>query len=267
MIPIYQTTRRISLMESATATPNWNLPMNRSDFKIQRDVWNEVEFVVRNTDRKPISLVDKYARILIQDLESQAVLLQQDLTAVDEAKGVVKLSLMPHITTGWPTGFLAYSVTLVNPDGTEKSLMMDHDQRSMGYLELVEGMAPPFPKSIEVTSFTPIDTQYGQKKQFITGALQGASQSGCINTLHTVAIYADHFTGRVWVEASLENQAPTQDSEWFKISLTSATDYWSLDRASGIQAFNFTTSARWVRLRFEPHKTNTGKIERLLFKN
>ena len=62
---LYDTRRKVelTLRESPSGVVNWNLPMNTNDFRVFKDVYNSIEFVVRNTDRKPINMMGRSAEI------------------------------------------------------------------------------------------------------------------------------------------------------------------------------------------------------------
>ena len=77
--------------------------------------------------------------------------------------------------------------------------------------------------------------------------------------LHSVALYLEDFTGRIFIEASLENDP--QDEDWFPIFLDGAKAYVEYPLVPGdpsgahgdtmIDAFTFQGNFLWVRIRMD----------------
>lgn len=77
--------------------------------------------------------------------------------------------------------------------------------------------------------------------------------------LHTVAVYVQNFTGRVFIEASISLE-PTEN-DWFPIPLTPTTyvEYpknpydptGEMGGDSGVEAFTFKANILWLRARVD----------------
>ena len=92
--------------------------------------------------------------------------------------------------------------------------------------------------------------------------------------LHTVAVYTTDYAGKFWVEGTLEENPTSMDTDWFVINLTSFFPYHEFgntpmpdDTFTGIEAFNFTGSVRWIRFKHQPDSDNTGTLDQVLYRN
>ena len=91
--------------------------------------------------------------------------------------------------------------------------------------------------------------------------------------LHTTAVYVTDFAGKFWIEGSLVNDPTSLDGDWFVIKLSSFFPFHEFgntpkpdDTFTGIEAFNFTGSIRWVRFKYQPDGDNTGTFDQVLFR-
>lgn len=141
---LYRSLPRIDLTESnPVPILNWNLPMDRCDFKIFTGVDTKVEFVVRNLDRKPIILGNRTLRIVIADRYTKDILGQVNLVVINGNKGLYGLTLSKTLTANWPVSSLVYSVLVEETDGTETLLFVDQNQTVSGFCEVVASLLPP----------------------------------------------------------------------------------------------------------------------------
>jgi hypothetical protein len=137
---IYDIKRLVQLVlrESGGST-NWNLPMNSNDFRVFKDVQNAIEFVVRNTDRKPINMMGRTAAINFYDQRTNKLMWSSALQVINDAKGICKLVIQPDVTSDWNLGSYSYSVTVTNVDGSVHMLYTDQDESQRGFFELRQG--------------------------------------------------------------------------------------------------------------------------------
>jgi hypothetical protein len=95
--------------------------------------------------------------------------------------------------------------------------------------------------------------------EFTGEAVRGDAYFGYKDGLHTVAIYLENFTGRVYIEATLANEPG--DNDWFPINLTGNTDYieyplipnmpTGLTGDTGVDAYSFQGNLMFLRARID----------------
>lgn len=267
---IYEIKRKVHLTLRETGeTMNWNLPMNNNDFRVFKDAHNTIEFVVRNTDRKPINMADRKARITFYDQRTNKGLWEKDLRVINEAKGICQLNITPDITADWFLQTYSYSVMVTNSDGTGHMLYVDQHEGQRGFFELAQGPSfDPHP-STDVTTFTPVLEGLNDETHYLfSSALPGSLQRNNTSGLHTCVAYLDNFSGTLVVQGSVEEGSPTEQ-EWYEV-LTRTYDH-----HTGLDNFNFEANLNWVRFRVQNRYTvddqvldvNEGKVQKLVFRN
>jgi hypothetical protein len=160
-------------------------------------------------------------------------------------------------------------VRTINQDGRNELLYTDINKDTWGSFELIEGLASSLnpPVIIESSKFTPTPSgNYGTR--WYTGALAGDAQAQRASGTHTIAVYTTNWSGRIWVEGSLTNDAPLP-SEWFSIPLSDTTAWFDFTEHNnvGVKLINFTMNLYWLRVSYQPFNHNKGSFERILYKN
>lgn len=239
-----------------------NLPMFRRDIKIFRGVDNNIDFELRDADRKPIKLLDRNIQIVITNPENQELMLVRNVEITDERKGKYRLKLTPGDIQSWSQGFYQFGAILIEDDGAEYPLYTDTAQNNTGKLILVDA---PFPSFIPSTLLTE------QNFQSVNGAmvsqrLRGDAQKNYQDGLQTFSVQTDNFTGKLWVQGSLEDN-PTQDGEYFDIYVGSTAPYIEFTNSTITEPFNFDGNFVWIRFKYIPDSANVGNIEKIWYKN
>lgn len=263
---IYQLNQKIGLTSLQDGVPNFNMPMNGSEFRLYRGVQCEVEFTVRNVDRKPINLQGKTLTASLIDESNGETLLMRDLEIVNAQKGKAKLVISPVDTVDWQLGVHNYSILITNEDGSQSLLFMDENYKAVGHFQLGDAALPHVLESKEVTTFTPVSRHYNEGTYYVSSTLEGSSMAAYINTVHTLAVYAENFTGKFWVEAALTEEIPHEE-DWFVVNLLPESAEWQVVDFTGLEAFTIDACIMWVRFVYQPAPNNQGKITKILYKN
>lgn len=167
------------------------------------------------------------------------------------------------------------------------------DHMVEGELEITNNAAPQVELSIELpdsTTWTNTtrpdnmdsaivgdnDNVYAQGWQmFTSSAIPGDAQLNIINGLHTIAFYANQFSGVVQVQACLEAEVPDTQSQhrWFNVPLSNGQVNTTFMNHSGVEAINFVGNFIWLRVVVYQHKIriegtdtfiNSGKLTKVL---
>jgi hypothetical protein len=274
---LYRYREYIQLVQADRSVPNINMPMIIYDTKVYKGVTNTIEFVIRNNDRKPISLVgfSLTAQIRRVDNISNAatypeVLLEKPLVPIDETAGKYKMILDPEDVEDWPTGYYRYNIRTVDVNGRVELLYTDINKSTWNAFELIEGIASSIVPAIRIDAdkFTP--TPVGEEPAIIwrSSAMPGDSQAQRASGTHTFSVYTDRWLGKIWVEGSLSNDPP-RERDWFRVPLDIKEDYFEYTKntMADIKLINFTMNLYWVRFSFQESTLNQGKFLRILYKS
>lgn len=276
-IKIYKIPVVVDLTQLDHGVRNNNMPFRESDFSVYKGSHNPIEFIVRNNDRRPIDLTNKTLDITIFDFHTGDVVDQQPVEIVDPLKGRVRYTFDPLDTAGWQPDTYKYTILITNEDATTNLLAVDQDNNACGFFELVDGVLPQLSDSDRIlgTEFTPVNIVPPTLDPtiFVSCGLQ-ADAFLCHNDgLHTAAIYVTDYAGKFWIEGTLEDDPTALDKDWFIIKLSTFFPYHEFgntpdpdDTFTGIEAFNFTASVRFVRFKHQPDADNTGTFDQVLFR-
>jgi len=212
----------------------------RSDFKVFWNVSNDIDFLIRDYDRKVKPIGQEIYEIIITSAKTGTVLLRSDLSVVNPSTGHVRLSLTPLQSNSLPIGTLRYTI-VQNNNGRETIMFTDRDHGPQSSLEVKYGPIPLLPEPIRIQrgEFTTID---GALR---VGAFAGpASLPDATETL-TLMITGDHLLGRMVFEASLHETPPSSVNDWF------IAEECVFDELTGTVVVNLTGNYSWVRIKLE----------------
>lgn len=245
---------------------NRNMPMHNPDFILFKDSQTEVEFVIRNVDRKPINLEGKDIFITLVDYKNGQTLANIPLTIVDAARGIARLTMLPFMAKDIPLGFGRYTVSYLRDNGNTQILNTDQYDRGHGYFEMQYGseLQGIISQESKYEYFTPVNPN-GFNTYYVSENFKGNLKNGSLCGLHTLAFYTEDWTGSIWAEGSLSETIP-DDTEWFPIKLDTRFET-KLINYSGIWACNITSNLQWVRFKIQHNATNIGRFKKIMFRN
>ncbi len=269
---LYDIKRRLDLtLRESGGSINWNLPMDTTDFRIYKNVNNSIEFHVRNTDRKSINVTGKDITITIYDHRTDKILLEKSMEIVNGEKGLIRFSTIPDELDLWEIGSYSYVIRIKDDDGSERALYVDQNDGVRGYVTLDVGPYPPPRGATTILAEEMTTIREGTHPQDIftyTSAIPGSIKSKNHTGLHTVVLHMDSFTGKVWIQGSLEEGSPGDD--WFDIEID-GNSCLSYKRETGTEAISFTANLEWVRVRIfydnEILSCDNNKITKIDFRN
>jgi hypothetical protein len=254
-----------------------NYPMIDSDFKVHKNSRADVQFVIRNTDRKPIPLVGKTLTVIVVNYHTGETIFEKILQVIDEYKGMVKAEFIAADTSELELGFYHYSVHLTDENGITYPLFVDHAQNCRSYFELKPQLTTVPRPILEVSpkNFTP--TNYGNMAELgkgntrvVSSAYPGDKNKNYIgNHEHHIKVYMKDFTGRVYIQvndkANLDtysNDEHPRFSDWnyIKLDPVSTNDGFLFYNNTGSTDFVITKSFHWWKIHIEPLPSNTGDI-------
>lgn len=241
-----------------------NSPMFNGNVKLHRNLSNKLDVSIRNMDKKPVKTFSRNLRIFIINYENDEMMLSKLAEVVDEPKGEYRFVFSPGDIERWDAGLYRYSMILEDEDGDEYPLYVDSEQNAVGILELIDRAVPNAQPSILISKddFT---IKSSTTDTFIAERYKGNAQGNFQKALHTISIKTDNFTGKFWVQASLEDN-PVSDSEWFDVHIGNVTPYIDFNGDTGTSAYNFKGSFVWIRFVYQTDSSNDGEISKVWYK-
>jgi hypothetical protein len=269
VIYLYSYKLPIQLSETNRGAPNYNRPMYNYNIKLYKNNHNVIDFVVRNNDRKPVTLFDARLTVVIQNALSGQVVLEKAACVTNEREGRAQVSITASETEMWDLGGYFYNVKIARPNKGQEFLYVDLTDNAVGSFELlppVGGLLVPS-QSLDSSQFTPISENWLDKDTwFSTGAFPSANQVGVNNGTFSVAVYHDQFKGSFRAQASLQNLAPTEKS-WFDMPLlVGQNQIQILPATPSPRAFVFVMNVRWIRFQYRPDIDNFGSFSKVVYK-
>lgn len=240
--------------------------MHNPDFLAFKDSQTDIEFIVRNIDRKPINLTGRQLFATLVNNQSKRTIASIPLTIVDAARGIARLTLVPYMVKDIPLGFHRWTISYMLDNGNAKLLNVDQVETSHGYFEMRYGrqLQGIESQSAKLSEFHPVNFD-GTNTYMVSPNFRGNLRNGSLDGLHTFAWYVENWTGSIWVEGSIVEQTP-DEMDWFPILIDDHLET-KLTNASGIIAHNLEMNLQWVRFKLRDHQMNHGEFKQILFRN
>ena len=226
---------------------------------LHRGVNNPISFTFKNEDQKAQDIVGKTYELNIIDSESKKSVITKTLTILDDGstastKGDAECTITEGDLLPLDAKFYNYAVREVANSGARTVTYADTGYAASGTIEILDGAYPEFIASTEVNSFT---VTSGPLKK-TSGAIDGRPGINNNKALHTIAIYPQNFSGKLVVQGTMS--ADPESSDYFKITET------ALASASTPSTLNFTGVYHSVRFSWDNDSGNTGKIDKILYR-
>ena len=236
---------------------------------LHRGVSNPITFTFKNEDQKAQDITAKEYEFNVIDTESKKAVLTKTLTILDDGSTVsTKGDASCTITEGdllpLDAKFYNFSVKEVKSDGTREVTYSDTGYAAAGTIELLDGAYPEFVSSVSIASFTTTpDVKSLAKLSSDVDARPGINNN---KALHTVAVYTKNFSGSFKVQGTMSSN-PTSPDDYFDITMdgaASATNTFS--SSTSVTTYNFTGVFQKVRFTWDNDSGNTGKIDKILYR-
>lgn len=236
--------------------------MTQRKFKIYQGVASRIYVTIKNSDKKVIPAAGKVFTAYLVSNETEELVLQRELDEIDAAKGQWELTMLEGETAEWRPGTYRMVVTILDENQDEYNLYGDTDYSAIAEVWLLDNAMPSF-KAATISDATVWSLSSGV---YYSSAYPGDAQEGRHDGLHSLVAYLTNFTGRFWVQASLDNTAPAANSEWFNVNVGGATDFIDYVSESDIQNLDFNVNAQWVRFAYDPDVANLGTFDQVLYR-
>ncbi len=253
LVPRYLVSNEtIVVSDDFSANKEYNKVYQRN-IKITKGIDNTITFEVKNSDQKPISILNTYTPY-VELFTEDHVLLKKFIGTIKETstpsfKGQFTITIADGDTLDIDAQYLSYVVYLTKTsDNSNLLTYADTQFGAKGTIELLNEAFPGPIASKSVSTF--IDS--------ISSVIDGEPAINSNSALHTAAIYSTGFAGTVTIEGSLEDNTT---NNWFTINTVTLTN----PTTPIHQNFNGVFSN--IRFKVANESGNTGTIDKILVRN
>jgi hypothetical protein len=163
-VVLYDIKQRVTLIQRAAGplpVTHWDrsMDLDNADFRIYKGVDNKIEFILRNTDRKAVSVVGGAVEIVFTERNTGEVIHREYCRVDDELRGFCTLMLNKTDTDSWPEGALRYSALITNAEGNQFLLFADQNQKASAFCYVVRSpVEAPVADSFQTYNFPLVRT-------------------------------------------------------------------------------------------------------------
>jgi hypothetical protein len=253
---VYQYNQRAEVLVPIRTGTTYYGPTHARNLIAYKGLNSDIEFFVKDTDRKPQSLHNKIYTATVLDRTSKSSVLTKTLIPVDYDNGQLILKL-DHAETSLLDARLydltvTYKITDVPRSYGGNS---DQNNRITFALEIKSGATVELRPSETVNIFPPQGNDYVGGR--MTGPVLNNSKSG----LNTVQVHLTNYTGVYKMQGTLSLQ-PT-DADFFDITGQSYT----VSASTKVAYHTFIGMYTYVRLVHTPDVGNTGTLDKVVYRS
>lgn len=246
-----------------TSTDSWTAERYRRvynrNLKIYRDVDNNLDFQVRNSDQKKLNLTGSYLVFNIINRDTNSLIFQKDCTPVDPSLGRYQITITQKELFDIERGFYDYTLvkeirTYIDADNYQVNsklpLYVDSQYGSAGTIEIagdVEGTIIP---SLEINKFNRISpAAVGDLElEFYESSLIPVDpylRTG--NSSYTFQFFPRNYTGEIAIQGSLDDSSTPKI--WSDVSIKEIVE------SSDSFYINIIGKYNYFRIRHTPNNT------------
>jgi len=236
--------------------------MYAKTLKLYKGIDNTFEVKLLNGDQKLIDVVGYTVNWIMLDRDTAELVCKVSKEVQGRDNSLVSLTLSEGDLMPVKSGNYMYSTYLVSPTGTKIILYGDSQYGASVPVEVISNSFPQVYPSQVVTEFVNSQTlNYPQPDNSLyTSALDARPDNKGTNALHSTAIYATNFDGVVRIQITLEH-GTNGLNQWCDLMDITVT---TLDTLL-FQNFNGVFTS--VRFRVMPSLTNTGTVDKIIYRS
>ena len=233
---------------------------------LHRGVDNPVTFTFKNEDQKAQDITSKTYEFNMIDTESKKAVITKTLTILDDGstvstKGDASCTITEGDLLSLDAKFYNFSVREVASDNSRTITYSGTGYAAAGSIELLDGAYPEFTASTSVSSFTASGGPLANTSSNID-ARPGINNN---KALHTIAVYTTNFSGSLRVQGTMASSPGSSD--FFDITMDGAASSTNtFSSSTTVTNFNFFGVYHSIRFSWDNDASNTGKIDKILYR-
>lgn len=220
--------------------------MYQRDIVIQKGVKTDIQLQFKNSDQKDINISSSTFVMLVVDPQDRQARIQKAVTLIDDGvtrskRGLGTVTFLESDTINLESKIYSFAVLKQEQTGLSATYSNTY-YSTVGRLELREDIYPmskPSQKTTVFQSYMPNDVY-----SFVSDYFYADPQLQNGRAIHTIAVYSRDFTGKLYVDATLDT-TPSTYGNFDTVKTKQLNSY------TGITYLNFYGIFSRVRLRFE----------------
>ena len=225
----------------------------RSTFRIFRQVQTDLNFLVRDIDRQPVSLNGTLVMYINDDYGN--TLVTAPLTLVNADRAQYQVSITSNQSASLDTGIYSWCVQYTDTTNVNRLLYTNQDYTVRGVVEVINGILSPTPDPFTITTFT-----QQTMGLYVTSVLPGSLMANNLTGNHSALASFDPvngYTGTIYVDAGLDTSIPVVDSDWQQVA--------QFDFSDNTTSFlmNFYGNFNYIRFRL----TSVTGLTQIVYRN
>lgn len=257
-----------------------NRPMHNRIIKLHKGVDNEVKFKVVNPDRKPVPITHLNVIATLTSSDTKEVVLVKQCYVREIERGQFVLVVDESDLFNISPGFYSLGITgqemfipgiseSFSRDILSTPFYTDTASNSSLVVEVTEQLEKsPIPTNIADSFTTEMSRDlvytYNFSKPFPANRVKNF-RSG----LHTLAVYAENFTGKLEVLGSLDQIPPSNNDMWFTVNLKFLNNEVNYVDFTGVDPFSFRANLLWLKIKWykDPTVLDNGSITKIMLRS
>jgi|TARA_B110000503_G_scaffold142038_1_gene237511 hypothetical protein len=243
------------LMPSRRGTTYYG-SQNHKPLIAYKGVANDFEFFVIDTNRKPANIANKTFTANVINRSSKTTTISKTLVLLDTGSGSLLMRLTEDDLSKLTPALYDITITYTDSNSNKFGLYSDLNARLTYVLEVKSNDGSTIRESSNGNVF----------QNNTTNEFPSTGQTDNSDGTNTAVAYVTNFSGKFYAEGSLEMSPSARD--WFEIQLDpeNSENYWTFTSASGLEAFTWDGMFMWVRFRYVSDITNTGTLDKVLYR-
>ena len=234
-------------------------PVYSKQLQVYKGIDNVLEFRLLNADQKPVDITSYTPKFVAFD-ETNQMVLEKDATILDDGstitRGKFKVTVTENELLNLKQQYLSYNIYLVETDGDK---ILTYSQSNFDNDAVIYVNARTFPGPLNSYSVTTFEQESPSVETWYSETVDAQPSINGNEALHTAAVYTNGYIGKVWVQATLDNQI-TESTQWADITSVTLQGYESIP-----SPVNF--NGVFSHLRFKADANPADKITKILVRN
>ena len=226
--------------------------------QIYKGVDNRFQFLIKNQDQKPVSLLDSSILFNLIDPTTKELVFSRVLQLIYNDTGSATTLIEGTLIDDINAGLYNYSIVVASPEGEQQIVYSDDNYNAQGQARLLDSVYPAFVPSANLTlpSYTnDISTNY-HNVAFTSTTLTADRVKG--RAVYQTAQYnTAGFTGNIELQASQDVTSVSNANNWVTVNTAVLTN------STGNQYFNF--QGKYSAIKFKVTQSS-GAVNYILFR-
>lgn len=243
----------VNLMMYAPNRRIENMPLDGSNaIQLYKGSDSKIEIIVKDNDRKPVSLIGKTLIAYVVNTENGENILTRTLDDIDETKGHYELTIFSNELNAWQNGYYNIIVTTIDHLGLEQHLYNEYGYNVANIIRVNDRTMNKYKPTIEMK---PSEWLIGSNQFYYSSAIKGKGQQHNLYDVSTFVFYLDDFTGEIEIQGCLDNTIPINENDWVeKIYFEEFENY------TDINYINIIGNYQWLRIRYKNENGTFDKV-------